>query len=345
MKTTDKLNFGQRLREAFKGASQTEIARQLGVSNSAVTNYVEGRVPPAEKLIKIADLTGYSIHWLITGDGPKRVYEQKSRCQTIMLANVMSGVAKSASATLLALEFAKRGYRTLLIDTAKGHCAEILFGLSISGLGFWRTNSSNKPKRKIQQGRMFFETELSKLHLCESNDDKKSLLAAHGVKTFNIDVESIKREYDFVVMDTNVVPFAQSDMFTYSLITVAHVLIPTRADTHGVSAVKETLELFNEAHLYLPDIRLLGAFLTIFYPSGKTASIVARELHRVLPEKTLETKINVAEDLAGLGSYSQSEIVRKKSPGFAKYSQLADEVLHLMRMAMKVKGAPEIRKK
>lgn len=337
-------NFGLRLREAFKGASQTEIARQLGISNSAVTNYVEGRIPPAEMLIKIADLSGYSIHWLITGDGPKRVYGQKSRCQTIVLANVRHGVAKSASAALLALEFAKRGHQTLLIDTAKGHCAEILFGLSISGLGFWKTNSSNKPKRKIQQGRMFFETELSGLHLCESNDNKKSLLVAHGVKSFDVDIESIKREYDFVVMDTNDVPFDQPDIFTYSLITAAHVLIPTRGDSFGPDAVEETLEVFNEANRYLPDIRLLGAFLTIFYPRRKTASIIVRELNRLLPEKALETKIHEAEDLAALGTYSQSELVRKKSPGFAKYSHLADEVLHLMRKSMKVKVPAEIQK-
>lgn len=338
MKTRDKQDFGLRLREAFTGVSQTEIARQLGVSNSAVTNYVEGRIPPAEMLIKIADLTGHSIHWLITGDGTKRVYEQKSHCQTIMLANVRSGVAKSVSAALLALEFAKRGYQTLLIDTAKGPCAEILFGLSVSGLSFGRAHSSNKPKRKIQQGRMFFETGLSSLHLCESNDNKKSLLVGHGVRTFNVDVESIKRDYDFVVIDTNVVPFVQPDVFTYSLIMAAHVLIPTRANIFAVDAVEETLKLFNEAHQYLPDIHLLGAFLTIFYPRRKTTSNIAREFNRVLSEKALETKIHEAEDLAGLGSYSHSEIVRKKSPGFAKYSHLADEVLHLMRMAMKVGG-------
>lgn|SRR5215207_2420637 len=333
------MSFGLRLREAFKDASQTVIARQLGVSNSAVTNYVEGRIPPAEMLIKIAGLTGYSIHWLITGEGPRRVYEQQVRCQTIMLANERSGVAKSVSASLLALEFAKRGHRTLLIDAPKGSCAEILFGPPVSGFGFGGTNSSNKPKRKTQKGRMFFETELSTLHLCVSDDKDKSLLVDHRVKTFNIDVEGIKRKYDFVVLDTNVIPFEQPDMFTLSLVTAAHVLIPVRAYTLRLVGLEETLESFNEARQYLPDINLLGAFLTMFYPHRGTASMIVRELKRLLPEKILKTKIHASEDLAGLGCYSQSEIVNKKSPGFAKYSHLADEVLHLMGKAIEVKGA------
>src|ERR1700751_1405021 len=99
-----------RLREAFKNVSQSEIARQLGLSNSAVTNYVEGRIPPAETLIKMADLTGYSIHWLMTGEGSRRVREQETLCQTIMLVNEKGGSTKSASAVMLAFEFAKRGY-------------------------------------------------------------------------------------------------------------------------------------------------------------------------------------------------------------------------------------------
>jgi repressor LexA len=69
-------SFGRRLREAFVGISNKEIAERLGVSKSAVTNYVEGRIPSADMLAKISELTGYSIHWLITGEGSKLVSQK-----------------------------------------------------------------------------------------------------------------------------------------------------------------------------------------------------------------------------------------------------------------------------
>ncbi len=63
--------FGERLRDAFGGARNAEIARKLKISEPAAKNYLEGRVPDAQTLIQIADLTNCSLHWLLTGEGPK----------------------------------------------------------------------------------------------------------------------------------------------------------------------------------------------------------------------------------------------------------------------------------
>lgn len=62
-------HFGARLRLAFKNAKNAEIARQIGVSEAAIKNYVDGRIPDAEKLIKIRNLTNCSLDWLLTGEG------------------------------------------------------------------------------------------------------------------------------------------------------------------------------------------------------------------------------------------------------------------------------------
>ena len=65
--------FGGRLRKAFSGSTNREIADKLGVSKSAVTNYIQGRIPSPETLAAIAELTGCSLHWLITGNGSQFV--------------------------------------------------------------------------------------------------------------------------------------------------------------------------------------------------------------------------------------------------------------------------------
>jgi repressor LexA len=63
----------QRIREAFNNQPTKEIANKLGLSYHAVRNYLRGRIPSGVKLIEISQLTGCSIHWLLTGEGEKRV--------------------------------------------------------------------------------------------------------------------------------------------------------------------------------------------------------------------------------------------------------------------------------
>lgn len=72
------MSFPERLREAFRDASNTEIARRLKKSDAAVSNYMSGRVPPWPTMIEISAETGCSIHWLITGEGPKLVDEGRA---------------------------------------------------------------------------------------------------------------------------------------------------------------------------------------------------------------------------------------------------------------------------
>jgi chromosome partitioning protein len=340
-------NFGLRLKEAFKGASQTEIARQLGLSNSAVTNYVEGRIPPAEMLTKIADLTGYSIHWLITGKGPKRGSEQAASCQTILLVNEKGGSAKSTSAVMLAIEFAKRGYRTLLVDAPQGSCAVALYGSSVLGLYVGPTSFPNKLKRKFQKGRMFFQTEIPRLHLCSSNGIKNLLLVQGKVKSFDVEIEDIKRDYDFVIIDTNPAygAFKELDIFTSSLLTSAQVLIPVRAHISSIDSVEMTLKDFQEGSQYTSSINLMGAFLTMFYPDRRSSLVMVDELNKLLLGKVLKTIVHENDDIAELGSYSQPELVSLDSPGFSEYGHLADEVLHLMGKAIKVTESPKRRNK
>lgn len=71
MKKADREGFGKRLREAFKGATNAEISRKLGISEAGAKNYLDGRIPPADMLVTIRGLTSCSVDWLLTGEGAK----------------------------------------------------------------------------------------------------------------------------------------------------------------------------------------------------------------------------------------------------------------------------------
>jgi transcriptional regulator with XRE-family HTH domain len=48
-----------------------DVARRLKIPHASVRNYFQGRLPAPEVLIKIANETGVSLNWLLTGAGEK----------------------------------------------------------------------------------------------------------------------------------------------------------------------------------------------------------------------------------------------------------------------------------
>lgn len=336
VKKHNEKSFGNRLLEAFQGASQTEIARQLGLSNPAITNYVEGRIPPAETLIKIASLTGYSIHWLVTGEEPKKTSELNlgtdSRAQTIMLANKKGGAGKSTSTAMLGVELAKRGYRTLVIDAELGDCTYMLFAPPLSmimGLPFPFVTSS---RARALKKRMFFRTEISGLDVCCTSKRAMAIIIDLGIKGFNTDPKAIRRSYDFILLDTNpyINPFEPPDLFTASLMSSAQLLMPIHAHPMSLGAVGNTLKDLNDALSSSNDINFLGAFLTAFYPDRSTSLMMIDKLNELLPGKLLKTIIHERDEIAELSGYSPLQLIRPDSLVVAEYSPLANEVLSLL---------------
>ena len=62
--------FGARLKQAFDGATGRGIGRKLGYSDTQMSLILAGQAElPFEKLIRVAELTECSLHWLITGEG------------------------------------------------------------------------------------------------------------------------------------------------------------------------------------------------------------------------------------------------------------------------------------
>lgn len=50
------------------GCNQQELASLAGISQPAVSLYLNGRIPPADVLLTLAKLGDTSIEWLLTGE-------------------------------------------------------------------------------------------------------------------------------------------------------------------------------------------------------------------------------------------------------------------------------------
>lgn len=71
-------NVPARLQVLIGNRSKAEFARQCGVPESSVRQWVDGTsLPSAEKLIAIANATGVSIDWLLLGKGQQKTIDRK----------------------------------------------------------------------------------------------------------------------------------------------------------------------------------------------------------------------------------------------------------------------------
>jgi len=61
--------FSSRLKKVFEFATMSEVGKRLNVPHATVRNYYHGRLPAPDILIKIANETGVSLTWLLTGKG------------------------------------------------------------------------------------------------------------------------------------------------------------------------------------------------------------------------------------------------------------------------------------
>lgn len=85
------MTYVDRLREVFAELGDTtaaDISRRIGISHATATNYLKGRLPAADELIKIANHTNVSLNWLLTGNGPK--YSNQTNVQSQGQENVFS---------------------------------------------------------------------------------------------------------------------------------------------------------------------------------------------------------------------------------------------------------------
>lgn len=51
-----------------KGLTQAELAKALKVSQAAISKYLNERIPPAEVLLRLAQLGNTTVEWLLTGE-------------------------------------------------------------------------------------------------------------------------------------------------------------------------------------------------------------------------------------------------------------------------------------
>ncbi len=62
------MGIGQRIRKLRADGQQENFARQLGITQSQLSKIERGALPPSvEVLIRLREISGKSIDWILTG--------------------------------------------------------------------------------------------------------------------------------------------------------------------------------------------------------------------------------------------------------------------------------------
>ncbi len=328
--------FGYRLKEAFQSVPNKEIARKLGVSNSAITTYMLGRIPPAEMLIEISRLTGRSIHWLITGEGEKFVNLElssaKKRAHTILIANDKGGAARTTSAVTLAVEFARRGHRTLLIDDPSGNGTMMLFPKLFPLEMLANQSPGSSLGMPLPEARLIFRTPVGGLDICSFKERFWSILTKNKVEKVQISPGNIKEEYSFIIIDTlsHMSPFTRVNLFTAPMLVSAQILIPIPVCPMATGGLEMTLSYLREANKSSGEINLLGGFLTLIKPNERVPQKMRKELSKLIPGKLMKTIVHERREIAASPMLGSVQLSAPNSTGAAEFAALADEIIAML---------------
>lgn len=74
-KTTQRIDLLRRER----GWNQEQFAAELGISQAAVSYYLNERIPPADILLKMARLGNTTVEWILTGEKNYLMNEDSGR--------------------------------------------------------------------------------------------------------------------------------------------------------------------------------------------------------------------------------------------------------------------------
>lgn len=91
-----------------KGMTQSQLAALLGISQPAVSGYLQGRMPPSDILFKIARIGGTTVEWLMEG-GPRDAPAAQVReptapyGQTAVLIELWARLPEAVQQSLLVL--------------------------------------------------------------------------------------------------------------------------------------------------------------------------------------------------------------------------------------------------
>ncbi|TAK95318.1 ParA family protein [Patescibacteria group bacterium] len=246
----------------------------------------------------------------------------------ISLVNQKGGVGKTTTAINLATYLAEAGKFVLLVDLDPQGNASSGLGVDIRNLErslYHAMISGEHPKSVI------VKTQVPGHDLLPSSQD----LAGANIDLVHVDnrefklydvLRQIRTDYDYIIIDS---PPSLGLLTINGLVASDEVLIPVQTEYFALEGLSQLLNTINLVRENLqPDLKVMGAVLTMFDRRNRLARQVVREMRDHFPGHVFDSVIPRSVRLAEAPSFGKSILdFDAFSKGARSYKSLAREII------------------
>lgn len=250
--------------------------------------------------------------------------------KVIAVTNQKGGTGKTTTSINLASYLAAFGKKILLLDLdPQGNASS---GIGINAQEIER-NLYHVITDQIHPTEAISPTPLQNLEIIPSSQE----LAGATIDLVSMDgreyklqnaIDHFKEHYDFIIIDC---PPSLGLLTVNGLVATDEVLIPVQCEYYaleGLGQLLNTISLIQES--LKPELRLMGALLTMFDKRNKLSYDVAKEVRRHFPGYVFDAIIPRNVSLSEAPSYGKPIMYYDPwSKGARAYKQLAQEVLRM----------------
>jgi chromosome partitioning protein len=246
----------------------------------------------------------------------------------IAFVNQKGGVGKTTTTINVSRYLADAGKRVLLVDLDPQGNASSGLGIDPRGVG---NNLYHAMIGSVAPRDIVLSTEAENLHIIPAAQD----LAGAEIEMVHIDARefrlySVLRQlrpfYDYILIDS---PPSLGLLTVNGLVASDEVVIPVQTEYYaleGLSQLLGTIDLVKER--LQPNLRIMGAVLTLFDRRNRLAQQVVNEVRAHFPGPVFETVIPRSVRLAEAPSYGKAVLdFDAFSKGARAYKSVAREII------------------
>ena len=249
----------------------------------------------------------------------------------IAIANQKGGCGKTTTAVNLAVAFAEKSKRTLIVDfDPQGHST---IGLGYDPDKLPKTIYDALIKAQIGLSDIILDTKVKYLDLAPSNVllsgaeiELVSVVGREFVLTENL--KTVKDKYDICVIDC---PPSLSLLTLNSLVASTDVIVPVQVHYYAMEGLKQLFETAGiiREHLRPCDVKILGLLLTFVDKTTLLSRQTQKQMREYFGDLVFDTIIHKCVRLAEAPSAGQSIFTyAPESRSAAEYRALAMEVIN-----------------
>ncbi|HAT03684.1 MAG TPA: chromosome partitioning protein ParA [Candidatus Magasanikbacteria bacterium] len=246
----------------------------------------------------------------------------------ISVVNQKGGVGKTTTAVNVAAYLSELGKFVLLVDMDPQ-------GNATSGLGIDRSRLPHGVYEALARQKRMHDTVYNTSHEGLRIAPATANLAGASVELVDIErrefqlrdlLSEIKHGYDYIIIDC---PPSLGLLTVNSLVAADELLIPVQAEYYALEGLGQLLQTIDlvKTHIH-PDLKVLGAVLTMFDKRTRLSTEVMSELYKYFPDNIFRSVIPRSVRLAEAPSFGKSILhYEPHGKGAKAYERLAKEVL------------------